>query len=469
MPWLPALNDGKSRPRWRVWLRTVAFWPLAILGALAMAIGILFRIAGFLLAVPFWILRWLFHIPARQNDIARWRQQWAKTNEARETASQILADPTLPPEQLTAIAERALAEDWTLPTADRRAAPLITAIAAHPNTPPATLADLLNRRPHDAYPGFIRNPVLPLLPLEYPDFVRKLGGATVHFLLLQRDLPAMAARLLATHPDPLTAFEARTHIALLPDSKINSAEEQGARIEALDRLIHATVQEAHPRDRCLLGTMAILGLAPIWCTPKEEPMNDSQLWEGIPPVPDDIRETLRREIHSLESGGLPQAVNAWCAEPSQVWPMFPANLDPARRKAVLRVALTTPETPSNVLAALDQSNHPLCPLQNETWWVRDYLMVRHPNVPSHLLTRRRRNLRPFLLSNGIARYLLLTQHPRAIFRIPAEDLGQYCDTGDLITRLALARTLTRWHPLHIVLRRHLTRDPNALVRSAARR
>jgi hypothetical protein len=438
---------------------------MAVIGALLVTPVLL---TGLLLAAIYRAFRWLLDFAARKRDITRWRAQWANANASRATATTVFEDPALPPDRLTTLAARALAEDWTLPTADRRAAPLITAIAAHPNTPPATLIELLNRRPHDAYPGFIRNPVLPLLPLENPDFVHRLSGATIRFLLLQRDLPSTLARLLSTHPDPITAFEARTHIALLADSETNSVEGPRERIAEFDQIIRAAVQMVHPRDRCLYGTMAILGLAPPWCTPRQEPIYDPLLWEEIPPVPDEVRDALRREIHCLENGKLPKAVHTWCAEPPQA-KSFPLSLDPFRRKAVLRAALLDPATPPNILTALHCDNHPLYPLLNETWWVRDYMVIRHPNVPPDLLAREQKGLKRYLLTDEFARYLLLTHCSRAVYHIPAEDLAQYCETGDLPTRLALARTLTRWHPLHIVLRWRLTRDPNALVRAAARR
>lgn len=466
MPWLPALHDGEPRPWWRTRLRVIGFGALAVLIALATAVSILLRATAFLIAAPFWILRWLFHIPARQKDIARWRTQWAKTNEAREAASQILTDPTLPPEQLAGLAERALAEEWTLPAADRRAAPLITAIAAHPNTPPMTLADLLNRRPHDAYPGFIRNPVLPLLPLECPDFSRELGGATIRFLLLQRDLPATAACLLSVHPAPLVAFEARMHITLLADSDL-PPEERAACVAAWEKLLRQVITDSTLPERCRYANMALLRLAPEWCDMESNPLEDPALWEDVPTLPENVRDFLLREPYKPENDRTEDSVKDWLLETAKTrGGVF--CLDPLRCEAIFLTLLTDAGTSFETLKLLSDPSDMFYPSHNQKTWILDFVMLRHPDAPAALRSKYRRNVAQS--PHSIERYLLLTHCPRAIFRIPTEDLAQYCTTGDLLTRLALARTLRRWHPIHIALRRfYLARDPNALVRTGIRR
>jgi hypothetical protein len=137
---------------------------------------------------------------------------------------------------------------------------VIAALSAHPNTPPETLLQLLNGSPIAAANGLFQNPILPLLPLECPDFFTRLEPWVVACLLRRADLPEMLARQFTMNTHPLLAWEARTHIVL--SGKFQAGEPWDAELtEALKRAI---AEERDTEARCLYMLMAYFGFGPDW-------------------------------------------------------------------------------------------------------------------------------------------------------------------------------------------------------------
>jgi hypothetical protein len=190
-------------------------------------------------------------------------------------------------------------------------------------------------------------------------------------------LTAPLARLLATYPDPLIAFEARTHVALLADTAVppeNRAAERKIRFAEWEGIVQSLVRNSPPLQRGKYATMALLDLAPSWCLPADDRDDD-----------------------------LPQAYKM----------------------------LRDPDCTASQRERLAQE-----------------LKQQANNIRTHDL---------------LARYLLLTNGVPPLAQFFASDTDFLTKHGDLLTRMAIARSLPRWcPPYHVHIR--LARDANALVR-----
>jgi hypothetical protein len=86
---------------------------------------------------------------------------------------------------------------------------ILRSLAANPNTPPPVLAKMAEFCPDH----FLRNPIVPLLPLEHPGFYGLLSTRGALQLAARRAAsPALLARLSAS-ADPVENATAQTHIA----------------------------------------------------------------------------------------------------------------------------------------------------------------------------------------------------------------------------------------------------------------
>lgn len=114
--------------------------------------------------------------------------------------------PDTPPDELRRLHDLA-AQDYENYGAQQ---PLIETIAAHPNSPPDLLSECLYRAPE----AFLRNPALPLLPLESPDFFERLSVGMMLHLLSFRELPLSIVRLLGASSEQRVVEAARHHIVV---------------------------------------------------------------------------------------------------------------------------------------------------------------------------------------------------------------------------------------------------------------
>ena len=123
-------------------------------------------------------------------------------------------------------------------------------LAADPDTPPAQLFALAGRFPA----AFCANPLLPLLPLEFPDLPERLGSVTLGSLLRYSSMPADLLAFLAGYPTPSVAQLARQHIAF--------AGEAGD--EWMRHLVPALRPFAPTTPDELLLDLVFLGAVPTW-------------------------------------------------------------------------------------------------------------------------------------------------------------------------------------------------------------
>jgi hypothetical protein len=146
------------------------------------------------------------------------------------------ADPTTPPERLTALFDEYIdrvnyprghvhfrerekaAREWLGPP-----------LARHPNAPLKVLLELARYHPHDV----VANPVFPLLPLEHPDLTEQFGARSLEHLLRCAGCPPAFVRLCADHANPDIRFAAREHIALTGEPDPFGTDWQEAALDGL--------------------------------------------------------------------------------------------------------------------------------------------------------------------------------------------------------------------------------------------
>jgi hypothetical protein len=141
-------------------------------------------------------------------DSIRNERQTARECEPGRLA--LAADPGTPPDRLAqAVAVLTAEEEVTWVSR-----PSIKALAAHPNLPPSSLLPLLEKFVSDTLTGASKNPILPLIPLELPDFADRFSEGLARRVLNSSYLTTEFARLLIPHPDPMIRLMARTSRAI---------------------------------------------------------------------------------------------------------------------------------------------------------------------------------------------------------------------------------------------------------------
>jgi hypothetical protein len=174
-------------------------------------------------------------------------------------------DPTTSSERLGQIAETAIRllmplHFW-LPFRGiaRR---IVERIAAHPNASPELLLRIVND--HDYGFGYLdgifSNPILPLLPLECPDFLSGLTPVAIRRILSRNDTPKPLLNLLTAHPDPWIALEARTHRNFAGDMPPDI--DPWKELEPLLRPLVATVTDYY--ERAAHVELVEEGIASTW-------------------------------------------------------------------------------------------------------------------------------------------------------------------------------------------------------------
>jgi hypothetical protein len=168
-----------------------------------------------------------------------------KTRSGHASLRQEAADPAAPPARLREIhREQGCFRGRDVSRSQQR---VLDALARNPNTPPEVLRELAGTFPD----AFLRNPVLPLLLLEDPDFLAPVRPGTLKRLLMRVDVPSLLLAALTHHASGDIADAARRHVAL--------AGEAGDDWQAE---VRAVIQEQCVPVRPELVELAELGLAP---------------------------------------------------------------------------------------------------------------------------------------------------------------------------------------------------------------
>jgi hypothetical protein len=143
------------------------------------------------------------------------------------------ADPATPPERLGELARLySRPEGASYDLGGGEASPrVLSAVARNPNTPPELMARLAQFFADD----LVRNPALPLAPLEAPDFAASLPRAARLRLAAHPDTPApVLASLAALECDPATSA-ARLHVTVAGEPEQGrAADDVRAALATLD-------------------------------------------------------------------------------------------------------------------------------------------------------------------------------------------------------------------------------------------
>jgi hypothetical protein len=403
----------------------------------------------------------------------RFRLPWQRRDDpisAEVAAVVALADdPSAPPDRL-----RVAAEQYCQPPVFLKGfARICVAISAHPNTPPDTLFQLLNQLPEPTATGLFQNPILPLLPLECPDFFSRLQVEVIACLLQRPDLPEIVAQQFISHEDPLLAWEARTHIAL--SGEVQPGEDWNA--ELTKAVKQAITEETDWEARCLYMLMAHFRLGPDWLPNLLSEINarvgdplESEAFQdfmvSLPSVPSHILKEARNAVLGNQSIVSAPLVDEWILG----YDKREANKG-IRFEALCWSLIRQKDSPAEVLT------------ECAPWHGYDYSLacLGHPNTSPMVLNECRQcaesplarltKYQGFMLMlnvrwhERIARYL----HARYSKQFSEAIQWEYLYNTDFLARLAyLERFRKTWNPKHHRRVRELRNDPNRYVRAAAR-
>jgi hypothetical protein len=154
---------------------------------------------------------------------------------------------TTSPETLRTIIERTPEEEQQART--------IAAVVGNPNTP----LDILARYADDHIDAFCTNPILPLLPLEHPEFMSWLSPVSRSRILFQENPPPSLLSLLQKDRVPLVAEAASLHIGIA--GEIDPANWE---IEVRTYLYRFVLAPAPGPERAILRELVEFDLAPAW-------------------------------------------------------------------------------------------------------------------------------------------------------------------------------------------------------------
>lgn len=354
------------------------------------------------------------------------------------------------------------------------------AAAAHPNLPPMLFGQELDINRHTVA-GLLGNPVLPLMLLEYPDFVERLGaesqGKFAQHVLLHQDVPPALLGVLAMMSDPWLALEARTHIAAAESDAPATAE-----LEWLDAQIVSLLRTDTMSLRCLVHELAAHGFL-------------SREIEPLPPwlasamsVPENIAShptviALLRELNSFTGQNAKERETSLL-----VWVETMLTREENRAKApFLEAALSHPGTPGWVSKTITKG-WPWGRMHCYAWSLHRLLTLRQGSATSGVITQFRnealnealesgnRSFGPYRSSPGIfyfvgrdlpdilqaarldsIKYTLLGQ----------DDLPENTQNISFLVRLVIALRLNSATIDQQEWREILRSDPNRFVRAAA--
>jgi hypothetical protein len=314
------------------------------------------------------------------------------------------ADPTTPPERLTALFDEYIdrvnyprghvhfrerekaAREWLGPP-----------LARHPNAPLKVLLELARYHPHDV----VANPVFPLLPLEHPDLTEQFGARSLEHLLRCAGCPPAFVRLCADHANPDIRFAAREHIALTGEPDPFGTDWQEAALDGLMALRMSLPDDVY--DLWETGWLPEPIAARFPTVPEPQLPEEFGLMErriqkfarrtvqrakgkapSVPTKPDDGWETWAAELYRTN---LKEAA-AWAEDPDlpiDALHALAVTPDPKARKTKKN---PHPPAPKEIRKAL--ARNPACPAE-----VLDAVLIydncrniaAHPNVTPEILER----------------------------------------------------------------------------------
>ena len=181
--------------------------------------------------------------------------------------TKIAADSNTPGSVLETVAREALQNfDVSYNRAVDACFSVLEAVAAHPNTPPAILTELIQRSPIFCR-AFCRNPVAPFILLEQPFFLSDLSEVSQLALLREGDVPALFVQMLAAEGGTAQTNAVRNAARLHVRSK--SAKIGQNWQEALENYWRTECAETrNPTVRHWHADLVELGLAPAWASGK---------------------------------------------------------------------------------------------------------------------------------------------------------------------------------------------------------
>ena len=270
-----------------------------------------------------WEDRWEFDTPKRKARAALIKKEAALRNLHQEASDENTTGP-----RLQAIVEEArrrrsyyenTAHEW-----------IVQAAFANPNIPPRVVLDYLNAfHPAPEYGpvlrAFFSNPVVPLLPLEMPDFVSALKADAQIRVLREETLPVFMAQQLAQGHGEI-AEAAQMHVALAGETE-NEAWPSEVRAHFQTALLHV------PKKTAKKMHLWHAELADLYLAPK-------RIAGPSPPI-----------LPPLKTARL---IRDWfaCDSESEAAKALLRRIAPHRKQAELAHALRAGATPADLKAAL---------------------------------------------------------------------------------------------------------------------
>jgi hypothetical protein len=321
---------------------------------------------------------------------------------------------------------------------------LADALGAHPNTPIDCLLSLMSLRPE----ALLRNPVLPLLPLERPDFPERLGNWTLTILLRFEDVPPFVLQEAKKSGNKKVRRAVRWHIAAVGEADPAGTEWEEQAIKALRRLPETRwerVWEIVEHQAAPIGLLECLGLAAVH-----------------PPESYESEQFRKAQAKAHRAQTNPQPPTEF-REPASGWKLVSGEDLYLARQAALDTR-TSPDTLRSLAAALPREtklldySYSLDKLKEElarnpatpTDALRQLLpaaaatIAAHPNADAALLSEMAASAEKDSL--GILSALLGNPNtPSEAAAIAAANLRDIRDAGEQKLG-AYERRLLRWHP-----------------------
>jgi hypothetical protein len=259
------------------------------------------------------------------------------------------------------------------------------AIVANPNAP----ADLLIEFGPQYWPALFRNPVGPLLPLEVPDLLERVGDLARRDLLRLTGVPEWLLRWAAGSErlDPQFALEARLHVGLAGEAGKNWEER-------LRKALKRVADVATPAQRAAHAEMVALNFAPAWIAGSgaAEAGDEAAPTDATPGLllPGDLRE---RAAEAAAPGTPPERLlHLVTLHPHEVvW--LAAASNPAANydvlSALLRLGRAVPELRRAVARHPATSASLLERLAGDRDVSVRRAALRHPNAPADAVARAR--------------------------------------------------------------------------------
>lgn len=209
------------------------------------------------------------------------RRQRARA--AYASAHKVTKNPQALPDDLnTAVQE-------VVECGDKLRTEAIMALAAHPNTPSDSLLHLIHNHYTAAAHGLARNPILPLLTLERPDFLEKFQQRFSHRLLRDPGLPVPITQLFTSHPNPLVAWEAANSVPLA--GEVDHRTDWRAEVEAAAQRLIRIAPTPDPDSSATEHNYLLVALAKLGALP----------WEKLRTVNLYGESVIRRRAEALQA------------------------------------------------------------------------------------------------------------------------------------------------------------------------